>query len=364
MVTLETRSPTRGSRANSIGSHDGNEETEAKRSAVIFQQELQPSEGDLLGGQLSHLEESETPNGRTSMRGVTRNSGDRRPKNSIFLRNVAMGEDSSDTYAVQPTIKILLFEHTLRSTQPGAILRFVREWVRYQTEYGVKVNPLRAVSESVLRKIRHTQNIDDAKIRDATSKQFADYLAADLQMDNSFMFFNELQDALSNIPRLKWHGLALRDHEKFYNQLIFRQERVLEYFSYFMQNNEHAVPRVSGKYGSAKLLLNLIEDEYNQPILAIMPDLKDSNYAKLQDFIKMYMDEATKQYKCTRAVINGVPFSSNRVKRTEHSEEKPSSQKKEYVRADDKKRDWTAKRFKTRQEQHVHKLEAAEREPV
>jgi hypothetical protein len=38
MVTLETRSPTRGSRANSFGSRDGNEETEAKRSAVIFQQ--------------------------------------------------------------------------------------------------------------------------------------------------------------------------------------------------------------------------------------------------------------------------------------------------------------------------------------
>jgi hypothetical protein len=298
------------------------------------------------------------------MRSVTRNSGDRRPKNSIYRKNVAMGEDSSDIYTVQPTIKIPLFEHTLRSSQPGAILRFVREWVRYQTEYGIKVNPLTAVSESVLRKIRHTQNIDDATIRDATSKQFADYLALDLQMDNSFMFFTELQDALSYIPRLKWHGLALRDHEEFYNQLIFRQERVLEYFSYFMQNNEHAVPRVSGKYGSAKLFLNLIEDEYNQPILAIMPDLKDSNFAKLQDFIKMYMDEATKQYKYTRAVINGVPFSSNRVKRTEHNEEKPSLQKKEYVRADDKKRDWTAKRFKTRQEQHVHKLEVAEREPL
>jgi hypothetical protein len=76
-------------------------------------------------------------------------------------------------------------------------LSVVREWVRYQTEYGVKVNPLTAVSESVLRKIRHTQNIDDAKIRDASSKQFPDYLAKDLEMDNSFMFFNELQDALS-----------------------------------------------------------------------------------------------------------------------------------------------------------------------
>jgi hypothetical protein len=93
---------------------------------VIFQQESKTSEGDLLGGQLSHLQESETPDGRTSMRSVTRNSGDRRPKNFIYRKNVAMG-----------AIKIPLFEHTLRSTQPGAILRFVREWVRYQTEYGV-----------------------------------------------------------------------------------------------------------------------------------------------------------------------------------------------------------------------------------
>jgi hypothetical protein len=36
MANLETRSSTRGSRANSIGSHDGNEETEAKHSAVVF----------------------------------------------------------------------------------------------------------------------------------------------------------------------------------------------------------------------------------------------------------------------------------------------------------------------------------------
>jgi hypothetical protein len=131
-----------------------------------------------------------------------------------------------------------------------------------------------------------------------------------------------------------------------------------------MFNNKDSVPRVSGKYGSAKLFLNLIDDEYNQPILAIMPDLKDNNFAKLEDFIKMYMDEAAKQFKCTRAVINGVPFSSNRVKRAEHNEERTSFQNKDYIRADDKKREWTAKRFRTRQEQHVHKLESTEDEPT
>jgi hypothetical protein len=363
--TLETRSPTRGSRANSFGSRDDNaHDDEEKSSAIKFQQEAHLSQEDILEDQLGHFKDSETADGRTSMRSVTRNSGDRRPKNSVFLKNVAMGQDSSDRFAVQPTIKIPLFEHKLRSTQPGAILRFVREWVRYQTEYGVKVNPLTAVHDSVLRKIRYTQNIEDSDIRDADDKQFASYLAKDLRMDNSFMFFNELQDALSYIPRLKWHGLTLREHEEFYNQLIFRQERVMEYFSYFLTNNMDAVPRVSGKYGSAKLFLNLIDDEYNQPILAIMPELKDSNYPKLDDFIKRYMLEAAKQYDCTRAVINGVPFSSNRVKKAEQTEEKPSFQKKEYVRADDRKREWTAKRFKTRQEQQVHKLEAADSEPV
>jgi hypothetical protein len=181
------------------------------------------------------------------MRSVTRRgSGDRKPKNSTyFLKNVTMGTESSDIYTVLPTIKIPLFEHKLRSTQPGAILRFVREWVRYQTEYGVKVNPLTAVQDSVLRKIRHTQNVDDATIQDCTDTEFANYLAADLVIDNSFRFFNELQNALSYIPRLKWHGLTLRDHEEFYNQLIFRQKRVLEYFAYFMINNKDSVPRVS-----------------------------------------------------------------------------------------------------------------------
>jgi hypothetical protein len=55
-----------------------------KHSVVVFQQESQPSEED-IGGQLSHLEQSETPDGRTSMRSVTRQSGDRRLKNSIYL---------------------------------------------------------------------------------------------------------------------------------------------------------------------------------------------------------------------------------------------------------------------------------------
>ena len=100
MANLGTRSPTRGSRANSFGSRDGNEETETKRSAVLSQQESKPSEGDIHGGQLAHLEESETPDGRTSMRSVTKNSGDRRPKNSIYLKNVAMGIESSDNYTV------------------------------------------------------------------------------------------------------------------------------------------------------------------------------------------------------------------------------------------------------------------------
>jgi hypothetical protein len=190
---LDSRSPTRLSRANSFGSRDDNNvDQDAKASAVKFQQESQLSEEEKLGEQLSHLEHSETEDGRTSMRSVIRGSGDRRPKNSTYLKNVTMGTESSDTYTVQPTIKIPLFEHKLRSTQPGAILRFVREWVRYQTEYGVKVNPLAAVQDSVLRKNRHTQNVDDVTIRDCTDDQFANYLAADLVMDNSFMFFNEL----------------------------------------------------------------------------------------------------------------------------------------------------------------------------
>jgi hypothetical protein len=119
------------------------------------------------------------------------------------------------------------------------------------------------------------------------------------------MFFNELQDALSNIPRLKWHdGRTLRDHEDFYNQLIFRQERVMEFFNFFKENeaNVKSIPKVSGKYGSAKLFLNLIDEEYNEPILAVLPELKDYNFRTLESFVSAYMGEAAEQFKRTRAV--------------------------------------------------------------
>jgi hypothetical protein len=182
-------------------------------------------------------------------------------------------------------------------------------------------------------------------------------------MDNAFMFFNELQEALSHIPRLQWHGLTLKDHEEFNNQLIFRQKRVLEYFKFFLNNekNRGAIPRVSGKYGSAKLFLNLIDQEYNEPILATMKNLKDDSYPKLEDFIHAYMGEATKQYHRTRSVIHGVPFSGVKPKRPDRADETPhQQQKREYVRDDDRKRECTRNRFQTRQSQALNAVQDSE----
>jgi hypothetical protein len=176
----------------------------------------------------------------------------------------------------------------------------------------VKVNPITSVNEGILRKNQLTQRICDDIIRDAEPDQFCAFLANDLVRDNAFelQFFNELQDSLSTIPRLKWHGLTLRDHEDFNNQLIFRQERVLEFFNFFKANkaNAKSIPKVSGTYGSVKLFLNLTEEEYNEPTFAVLPELKD-----YYDFISVYKDEAVEQFKRTRALLNGVPFSAERI---------------------------------------------------
>jgi hypothetical protein len=174
--------------------------------------------------------------------------------------------------------------------------------------------------------------VDDDALRSCSAEQFCLYLANDLVMVNKLMFFKELEEALSNIPRLKWHGVGLLEHETFYNELLYRQEKVLEYFNFFKENkgNKSPIPKVTGKY-----------------------------YQKLEDFISCYMQEADRQFEITRTVLNGVPFSSNKAKKPERDQtygDKSRFKKKEYIRDDDHKQDWVANRFKPRQEQQVSHL--------
>jgi hypothetical protein len=56
-----------------------------------------------------------------------------------------------------------------------------------------------------------------------------------------------------------------------------------------------------------------------------------------------------------------VPFSGVKPKRPEHAEEIPhQEQKREYVRDDDKKREWTRTRFQTRQSQALNAVQDSE----
>ena len=365
MDTLETSRSRNHSRANSIGSRDEDHEKEQPQRLTVKLEEQESKASDKKEDQKSYLDdaiqnfdETEDQDGRTSMDMVTNKRSGRKQRYSSFQKPIEMLNELTESGTVLPTIKVPPFDGKLTSTTPAAILRFVRRWIKYQIEYKVRVNPMTSVSEAILRKIRHTQKIGDDVIRKSTPEEFCAFLANDLVLDNAFMFFNELQDALSNIPRLKWHGRTLRDHEDFYNQLIFRQERVMEFFNFFKENdaNVKSIPKVSGKYGSAKLFLNLIDEEYNEPILAVLPELKDHNFRTLESFISAYMEEAAEQFKRTRAVLNGVPFSANKIKRAERSDTKPQSQKREYVRDDDEKREWTRTRFQTRQTQGLNAI--------
>jgi hypothetical protein len=364
---LETARSRNHSRANSIGSRD---EDNDEHPRVKINLEGQESKTDdrkedqqsYLDDAMRNMDEAEDQDGRTSMDMVTNKRGGKKQRYSSYQKPIEIVNELTESGTVLPTIKVPPFDGKLTSTTPAAILRFVRRWVKYQIEYKVRVNPMTSVNEAILRKIRHTQKIEDDIIRKSTPEQFCAFLANDLVLDNAFMFFNELQDALSNIPRLKWHGRTLRDHEDFYNQLIFRQERVMEFFNFFKENeaNVKSIPKVSGKYGSAKLFLNLIDEEYNEPILAVLPELKDYNFKTLESFVSAYMAEAAEQFKRTRAVLNGVPFSANKIKRAERSDTKPQSQKREYVRDDDEKREWTRTRFQTRQSQALNAIQDSE----
>jgi hypothetical protein len=360
--TLETRSPTRGSRANSFGSHG----SVAKTLEEEIQQKIKSPEnkdsrdGNILDDMQLRFDGQEDAEGRTSMNRVTRRTDGKMPR-STMGKTMDILERAMENGAVLPTLSVPPFQYRLKSTSPSAILRFYRSWVRYQFEHQVKVNPLTCVSEGILRKIRHTQHVGDDDLRSCSADQFCTYLANDLVMVNKLMFFKELEEALSNIPRLKWHGVGPLEHESFYNELLYRQEKVLEYFNFFKENkdNKDAIPKVAGKFGTAKIFLNLIDEDYNEPILALIPELKDHNYQKLEDFISCYMQEADRQFGMTRAVLNGVPFSSNKAKKPERDQtygDKSRFKKKEYIRDDDRKRDWVANRFKPRQEQQVSHL--------
>jgi hypothetical protein len=355
---LETSRSKNHSRANSIGSRDDDRDNEQSPRLTVKLEEQESKASNEKGDQKSYLDdaiqnfdETEDQDSRTSMDMVTNKHSGRKQRYSSYQKPIETVNELTESGTVLPTIKVPPFDEKLTSTTPAAILRFVRRWINYQIEYKVRVNPMTSVSEAILRKIRHTQRIEDNVIRESTPQEFCAFLANDLVLDNAFMFFNEL-------PRLKWHGRTLRDHEDFYNQLIFRQEKVMEFFNFFKENdaNVKSIPKVSGKYGSAKLFLNLIDEEYNEPILAVLPELKDYNFKTLESFVSAYMGEAAEQFKRTRAVLNGVPFSANKIKRAERSDIKPQTPKREYVRDDDEKREWARSRFQTRQSQGLNAI--------
>jgi hypothetical protein len=133
------------SRSNSFGSRD--EDPRARGINFGAEQETKTRDGetegqDFLDDAIHNLAAVEDDQGRTSMIRVMKQTESRYRRTSLG-KDIQMAEDSvlDQEVKVQPTIKVPPFEYKLKSTAPGAILKFIRGWVRYQTQHRVKVNP-------------------------------------------------------------------------------------------------------------------------------------------------------------------------------------------------------------------------------
>jgi hypothetical protein len=189
---LETSRSKNHSRAKSIGSGDDDHENEQPKLTVKLEEQeskapdKKEDQKSYLDDAIQNFDETEDQDGRTSMDMVTNKRSGRKQRYSSYQKPIEMVNELTESGTVLPTIKVPPFDGKLTSTTPAAILRIVSRWVKYQIEYKVRVNPMTSVSEAILRKIRHTQKIEDDVIRKSTPEQFCAFLANDLVMPSCF----------------------------------------------------------------------------------------------------------------------------------------------------------------------------------
>ena len=230
-------------------------------------------------------------------------------RKSVFLRNVEESNKRAQT-VVQINREIPSFSHIhLNSFDLVEYVTFIQEWFRYHAKHGIKLTVNQLVGENVKQVLMMNHDLTEGEFSDLEPERFLELMAKETQIQSKAHFHQVLSEALSKTKPMIWKTFVPSNHELFYQGILTRQKLFSDLFSIMMENNKHVCPSVSGKAtGLAHLFLSMFDKDYTTAVLKELKPINETNYPKIDDFIKDFV-KLSKDYHDVSRAISLIPYS-------------------------------------------------------
>jgi hypothetical protein len=239
-------------------------------------------------------------------------------RSTIFMRDVEDNAHSAERRQVVMNMPTPDWKHIyLSSTSLGDYARFVIKWFEFEEKNGIKLEPAQIVSKDVRNILIYNNQMSDREFSKLGPTEFNKFMAKETVVLTKVEFANTLKDALKGTKVLEWADVKPNTHEKFFHGILHRKELYFKIFNIIMESNKEFCPSIEGReFGLARIFLDLISNDYNTTVLAEIPRIRESNYAKLEDFLNTYVKMAKEHYDMSRK-IRLIPYKGSDFKPVE-----------------------------------------------
>ena len=190
----------------------------------------------------------------------------------------------------------------------SSFTKFIIQWFEYEQINGIKLKPVQIISRRIRNLVMFNNSMDDSIFAKLSAEEFCVLMANETQVHTKVEFVDTLRHALRFLKPLDWSSVRPNNHETFFQDILKRKSIFMRTFMIMMEANSRYCPPVGGKdFGSAHVFLSLIDEGYNKRILAEIPKISESNYANIQAFLVVYVEQAGKHYDLSKK-IKSVPY--------------------------------------------------------
>jgi hypothetical protein len=199
----------------------------------------------------------------------------------------------------------------LTSLDPADFLEWFTDWKDFQQRYKTVISPTLIVSEIVQTRLCRIAHISEQAFHMLSPVQFFELVAAETRTFHKHDHWTQVNDSLRRVHKVHWstsgRKIVPRNHELFFDEMIDLQRKVLQAHDFFRLSNRDNIPDINGKFGSSAWFLNRIGKDYNEVVLAMIPQIKRKNYRDLESFVNTYMQVVEDQFKQSK-MLRSVPY--------------------------------------------------------
>ena len=198
----------------------------------------------------------------------------------------------------------------LDSTDPAAVLTWLKEWEHFQLLHNVEISPTTIVSETVVHMVTSTNQMDIRAFYKLTPSEFREAIAKEVVTCSKSDYWSQVNHALRNVKKVQWStgktAVDPKTHPDFYRQMLALENSVMQANDFFRHNNSENTPKVQGKYGAAAWFTKRVDRTYDDVVQGLIKEPKE--YSTLRGYLKDYMKVVRTHYLDSQK-LRSIPYS-------------------------------------------------------